>query len=350
MTMRFMEMLGVLLMSASVFVQGLAPQHASPPRPAQSPAARPAASSYDESVAKARAFLKDNKFKEALEASEQAIKIDDKRWEAYVTAATAYSSQGLMDDAIGMLQQSLVRAPQDRKPLIRDAIAETRKAMAVAAAQPATGATPAAAAPDAGASPTQAEIVLWKSIENSKTAADFSGFLSAYPDGIYAPVAKARLTAINDASKTPQQKVADLVSQVVKLTNNVNVGGATQSVFAAGCKLSVVRNNVSDSIDLKWTNVNDLQVVGENGAWSVSGLLSDTARSRKVRFLFYAADQAGVSQLFALLPQAIALCSSHGNTQVQFFNEFGKAPVGTIQAGLARAAPADSGGSKRRSR
>jgi hypothetical protein len=47
-----------------------------------------------------------------------------------VLAANAYSSQRMFDDAIGMLQSASSHAPDDRKPLIREALADVRKQLA----------------------------------------------------------------------------------------------------------------------------------------------------------------------------------------------------------------------------
>jgi hypothetical protein len=100
------------------------------PRPANpAPPAR-RNSAYNDAVAKARELARQKDFKAAATASEQAIQMDDKRWEGYVVAAEAYSGQQLYDDAIGMLEMALVRAPADKKPAVRDAISETRKLLA----------------------------------------------------------------------------------------------------------------------------------------------------------------------------------------------------------------------------
>src|SRR5438874_899123 len=84
-------------------------------------------SSYDDAIARARTLLSEKKAQEEVTISDQAIQMDEKRWEAYVTAASGYSAQQLFDDAIGMLQLALARAPQDRKQLIRDALTEARR-------------------------------------------------------------------------------------------------------------------------------------------------------------------------------------------------------------------------------
>ena len=192
--MRLLLTVCAVLVSANVLAQ--AP--ATPQPPVQErPAVRAATPSpaYDEKVAKARASLKANDARAALAASQEAIALDDKRWEAYVSAAGAYSSQLLYDDAIGMLQAALTRAPEDRKPSIRNALAETRRALSAPSPQ-AAGAVPLPSPASPGAPPTQAEIVLWKSIEKSNSTADFLAYLNAYPNGAYAPLARSRASAL----------------------------------------------------------------------------------------------------------------------------------------------------------
>jgi hypothetical protein len=113
------------------------------PRPANpAPPAR-RNSAYDDAVAKARELARQKDFKAAATASEQAIQMDDKRWEGYVVAAESYSGQRLYDDAIiGMLEAALVRAPTDKKPAVRDAISETRKLLLPRAAPQVSAGTP----------------------------------------------------------------------------------------------------------------------------------------------------------------------------------------------------------------
>jgi hypothetical protein len=141
--------------------------------------------SYDDLLTQAKSALTAKNYKEAVMNSQKAISMDDRRWEAYAIAANAYSGQRLYDDAIGMLQMALSRAPEERKQLVRDALQEVRKQqMAGPSSSPSSQA------------PTQAEIVLWKSIENSARSDDFAAYLQRYPDGTYASLARTRIDAI----------------------------------------------------------------------------------------------------------------------------------------------------------
>lgn len=142
---------------------------------------------YDEQLARSRAAAAEKRFEAAQAAAESAIAIDDARWEGYVLAANAYSSQQLYDDAIGMLQMALPRAPADKKPLIRQAITEARDS-ATGTSQPPVSAT----------STTQQEIIVWKAIENSTRVSDYQSYLDQYPNGTYAALARARLVSIQE--------------------------------------------------------------------------------------------------------------------------------------------------------
>ena len=170
---------------------------------------------YDSAITKARALLNEKKVEEAVAVSEQAIQMDEKRWEGYLVAASAYSAEGLFDDAIGMLQAALMRAPQEKKPAVRDAIAEIRRLLNASAAatqpvQPSVAvAMPAAATGPAvqAAAPTQSEVLLWKTIENSKSPDDYKAYLQQYPNGTFAVLASSRIEAIEREKRAAVSKV-----------------------------------------------------------------------------------------------------------------------------------------------
>jgi hypothetical protein len=155
-------------------------------------------------VAKARALIRDKKAQEAIAQSQAAIQLDDKRWEAYVTAASGYSAQQFYDDAVGMLQMALVRAPEDKKQLVRDAITEAR-GLSVGHVPPSNSVRPQP--PPDSPNPTQAEVVLWKSIENSSRIDDFVAYLQKYPNGTFATLASARVEKLKtDAAAEGERK------------------------------------------------------------------------------------------------------------------------------------------------
>ena len=181
------------------------PARPAAPAPPQQPSSQIQSPSYDDLVAKALSLLAGKNAQESVAVSEQAIAMNEKRWEAYATAASAYSAQQLYDDTISMLQMALGRAPEAKKQAVRDAITAARRQLAAEVASKPAESTGIRSEP-VPAQPTtlQAEAALWKAIENSTRAEDYQGYLDAYPNGTFAPVARRRLDAI---SKKASQEV-----------------------------------------------------------------------------------------------------------------------------------------------
>lgn len=48
-----------------------------------------------------------------------------------------------------------------------------------------------------------AEIAFWNSIKDGKTPAEFEAYLQAFPNGLFAPLARVRLQQLNSAAQTP---------------------------------------------------------------------------------------------------------------------------------------------------
>jgi tetratricopeptide (TPR) repeat protein len=169
---------------------------------------------YNVHLSQAKSLITLQKYADAVTEAQKAIALDGQRWEAYVIAAKGYSSQKLFDDAIGTLQMALVRAPDDKKPLVRDAIADCRKEQNQGSTPSSPGATSAANTfPTVAASaPTQAEIVLWKSIENSSLTDDFQAYLTQYPNGAFVALAKSRIDRLKHQEEAAA-KVADELHQ-----------------------------------------------------------------------------------------------------------------------------------------
>jgi tetratricopeptide (TPR) repeat protein len=182
--------------------------------------------SYDELLAQARTALDADRPELAVQESEAAIRLNDKRWEGYVTAAEGYSAQGLYEDAVGMFQMALVRAPEEKKDLIRDAIADARKsasapAAAAAKPQPAAPAPPAPPAHTPDAAPSQAEMLLWKAVESSTHAEDFKAYLQKYPDGVFATIAQARASELEAEVKKQDSEAMRKVQEAQKQVDQV---------------------------------------------------------------------------------------------------------------------------------
>jgi len=77
---------------------------------------------------------------------------------------------------------------------------------------------PTAIAPPAWAQAEQAEIAFWNSIAGSKTPAEFEAYLTAYPNGTFAPLARIRLKALKAANtdNRPAKQQLDQNKQIVK--------------------------------------------------------------------------------------------------------------------------------------
>jgi hypothetical protein len=199
--------------------------------------------SYDDHLTRSKSLITQQQFSDAIKEAQKAIATDGQRWEAYVIAAKGYSSQRYYDDAIGMLQMALARAPDDKKPLVRDAIADCGKQQSQGNTSSSSGGispqTPAAPTGSAAPAPTQVEIVLWKTIENSNNLDDFETYLKQYPNGTFAQLARNRLEKANKlrqeddakakAEAEARRKAGDTVC--VSMLANWNSGWKTAGVL-----------------------------------------------------------------------------------------------------------------------
>jgi tetratricopeptide (TPR) repeat protein len=177
---------------------------------------------YDADLSQAKSLITQQKYADAVTEAQKAITTDGQRWEAYAVAAKAYSAQKLYDDAIGMLQIALARAPEDKKSLVRDAIADCRKRQSQGNTSSSSGGislpNPAPQTGSAVSAPTQAEIVLWKSIENSANLSDFQAYLTQYPSGTFAALAIAHIKELEET------KVQQQATEQTALNNSVLAG------------------------------------------------------------------------------------------------------------------------------
>src|SRR5580704_7710886 len=151
---------------------------------AQVQAQNQVANPYDQLISAARTLVQDQKQADAIQLCETAAHLDPNRWEAYQLEGSILALQKHYADAVPLLQKALERAPQDRKATLQQALNQAR----AAGAPPQTG-----AATSASPAPTQAEIVLWKTIENSNNMDDFRAYLRQYPNGTFAPLANSKL-------------------------------------------------------------------------------------------------------------------------------------------------------------
>src|SRR5579872_6571556 len=160
-----------------------------------------AADTYDSLTAQVGPALAAKQYSIAVSLAKKAIAVDPARLEGYVWAAKGYEALRLFDDEIGILQQGLVHAPPDKKQLVADAIAQAQQQMSAGASF-----TSAGPPPPAPPGPTQAEIVLWKTIENSQNPQDFQAYLQSYQSGAFVPLARQRLAKLEAAIRSQQKQ------------------------------------------------------------------------------------------------------------------------------------------------
>lgn len=154
------------------------------------------APAYDALIQQGKAQLQAHHAAQALAAGERAIKLDAKNWEGYALAGGALMNLKRYDEAITRFGDAMERAPQDKQAglneLRRQCFAAESGALPVGAVPP----SPPVNSPAPEATTTQAEIVLWKSIENSTNPDDFQGYLKQYPRGAFAALAQGRVSEL----------------------------------------------------------------------------------------------------------------------------------------------------------
>lgn len=177
------------------------------------------ASSYAALIQQGKAQLEAGHADQALASGEQAIKLDAKNWEGYALAGGALMNLKHYDEAISQFSDAMQRAPQDKQAGLSELRKQCFAAESGSPPPASTAPTPATNSATPEATTTQAEIVLWKSIQNSDNAADFQGYLSQYPNGAFAVLARQHLddldspATIQDLIKACQTSVMQASSQ-----------------------------------------------------------------------------------------------------------------------------------------
>lgn len=145
-------------------------------------------SEYDALLQKGKAQLQAGSADLALSSGESAIKMNADRWEAYALAGGALMNTKRYEEAADKLSEAIKRAPEAKQAALRD----LRRQCLITESGPA----PAAKQSNPAAT-TQAEIVLWNSIENSGNPDDLDAYLKQFPAGAFAPLANVRLEKLN---------------------------------------------------------------------------------------------------------------------------------------------------------
>jgi tetratricopeptide (TPR) repeat protein len=176
-----------------------------------------AAPGYDALITQGNALLQAGNADQALKSGEAAIKARADRWEGYSLAGGALLNLKRYEDAADALSKAIDRAPESKQPALR---ALRRECLLAESGYPPTSdasLTANTSAPAAGGVPAsgsvpattgEVEIVLWKSIENSRNSADFQNYLSRYPHGAFVDLARSRLADAEARLESEKNRLA----------------------------------------------------------------------------------------------------------------------------------------------
>jgi hypothetical protein len=142
-------------------------------------------------------FAGGGKLDAAKIAFERGLAIDpsDGRAEYYLADTLVKMKQG--NDALPHYATAMGLAPNAKQGI--EAEAALRKLLsAIAAARAA-----------AKAQAAQAETALWQAMQSSGSVPDYRAYLRRYPNGIYAPLANARIDALNAEADRKQQAASE---------------------------------------------------------------------------------------------------------------------------------------------
>jgi formylglycine-generating enzyme required for sulfatase activity len=177
--------------------------------------AEPPASRYDALIQEGNSQLQASSAEQAAASGKAAIKMSTERWEGYALVGGALMNLKRYEAAADTLTEAIKRAPESKQPALRDLrrqclLAESGSLAVTNTVAPAT-------------TTSQAEIVLWKSIENSANLADFQSYLDQYPQGAFAVLAQRHLAEANAKAEEsrwrsiePNRNIANLRSYLAQ--------------------------------------------------------------------------------------------------------------------------------------
>jgi tol-pal system protein YbgF len=146
-------------------------------------------SSYEVAIQQGRAQLEAGRADQAAASGDAAIKMNADGWEGYALSGGALMNLKRYEEGADTLSKAIERAPAEKQPALRDL---RRQCLLAESGPPAAASTPPPAT-----TTSQAEIVLWKSIESSENLADFRSYLDQYPQGVFAVLAHRHLAEAN---------------------------------------------------------------------------------------------------------------------------------------------------------
>jgi tetratricopeptide (TPR) repeat protein len=168
--------------------------------------AEQAASGYEALIQQGKSQLQAGSAEQAAASGKSAIKMNAGRWEGYALAGGALMNLKRYEEAADTLSKAIDRVPESKQPALRDL---RRQCLLAESGSPAVANTPAPAT-----ATSQAEIVLWKSIENSANLADFRSYLDQFPQGAFAVLARRHLTEVEEQErKRSEQEAIEKMAQ-----------------------------------------------------------------------------------------------------------------------------------------
>jgi hypothetical protein len=157
----------------------------------------------------------------ALELGKKATRTDNDRWEGYALSGGALMNLKRYNECAEELQKAIKRAPETKQPGL------------VGLRQQCLSARPKAESGNKhnSGAVTQAEIVLWKTIENSTNKDDFLSYLNEYPNGAFAALArrhveeaKAQLAAESELQNRQHENLNRYVGRYTSQSSSLDTG------------------------------------------------------------------------------------------------------------------------------
>jgi tetratricopeptide (TPR) repeat protein len=146
--------------------------------------ATPMAPKYDELIQQGKSQLQAGSALQAAASGRAAIKMSAERWEGYALVGGALINLKRYDEAIDLLTKAIELAPEAKQAALRDLRRQSHIADSAATKPTEAGAVKAT---------SQAEVVLWKTIESSGNPGDFQTYLDQYPHGAFVALAQRHL-------------------------------------------------------------------------------------------------------------------------------------------------------------
>jgi hypothetical protein len=178
------------------------------------------AAGYGPIIEQGKTQLQAGNADQALALGQRGIILSPSRWEAYALAGGALMNLKRYEEAADDFSKAIDRAPSPKQAGLR----ELRRQCAVAESGTTTSSSQPPVASPLATNALQAEVVLWKSIENSANETDFQTYLAQYPTGTFAPLAKAHINEMEE------RKINEKAATEASLSNSALAGARTASL------------------------------------------------------------------------------------------------------------------------